>query len=228
MSTENLSADWLQRLITWQHFHLDPRSNLPNTNRKSYHWQPLVCCSNNWKMPEIAFGTYWWIAGVDLVSWSGPQFRRPWGYSPQNFQRPVWDVGDASCQISRQSVTVKSRWRKTEKHTVNLVSHPYSVWRDNNGRKRVFGTPQSATALRTVYLATGMQTALVRWVANSQVNDLCLMLENSKVGIHRRPTWQRSACTDPKVKRSMPQSYQVRCRPGGVGGSAGRYDYFDV
>jgi len=31
------------------------------------------------------------------------------GISPQHFRRPAWDIGDASCQISRRSVNFRRR-----------------------------------------------------------------------------------------------------------------------
>ena len=63
-----------------------------------------------------------------------PKFGHPLGYPHHNRRRPVWDVAEPPCKISRRSV--KSRLRNPlpyKKGTVSLVSRPNAhtmVWRD--------------------------------------------------------------------------------------------------
>ena len=44
------------------------------------------------------------------------------GYRPQNFRRPVWDIDDASCQISRRSVNSRRRKPRLNKNTHSKLS----------------------------------------------------------------------------------------------------------
>jgi len=72
----------------------------------------LTVMIENWQNIETSCAH--WSALAKYMSLhkkeKGPQFHRPWWNRPQNFKRPVWDIGDTSCQISCRSM--KSRWSK--------------------------------------------------------------------------------------------------------------------